>query len=129
MLADLALNYTTCTCCLSMNNYIDTLLVKYNHPRPKKRHLSPYKATPITFGTTAQYTPDPDTSPLLDDPGIKHIQGIIGALLYYARVVHNILHALSEIGSKQAAATASTNEKVTQLLDYGLSQFIVKLFM
>ena len=51
---DLAWNYTMRTCRLSMNNYIDTLLVKYNHPHPKKPCLLPYKAIPITYGATTQ---------------------------------------------------------------------------
>eukprot|EP00804_Cyclotella_cryptica_P025032 CCRYP_015948-RA/>CCRYP_015948-RA protein AED:0.28 eAED:0.33 QI:0/0/0/0.75/1/1/4/0/587 len=68
---------------------------------------------------SSMYTPDKDTSDLLDDNGIKRIQGIVGALLYYARAVDNkLLYTLSDIGSDQAAATTRTNQKVHQLLDY-----------
>ncbi len=62
---------------------------------------------------------DTDTSAPLDDAGVKRIQGIIGALLYYARAVDNkLLATLSAISSQQAHATANTAKAVHQLLDY-----------
>ncbi len=116
---NLAWNYTKRTCRLTMEEYIATVLIKYDHPMPKKRQLSPSKAAKIIYGAKTQFTPDEDTSALLDDNGIKRIQGIVGALLYYARAVDNkLLYTLSDIGSEQAAATTRTNQKVHQLLDY-----------
>ena len=116
---NLVWNYKKRTCRLTMDEYIATVLLKYNHPIPKKRQLSPSKAAPINFGAKTQFTPDEDTSDLLDDDGIKRVQGIVGALLYYARAVDNkLLYTLSDIGSEQAAATTRTNQKVHQLLDY-----------
>jgi hypothetical protein len=113
-------NYTARTCWLSMEdyNYIDTVLTKYNHQRPKKPVLSPFKAAPISYGAKVQYTDDEDSPPPLNDAGVKRVQGILGALLYYARAVDNkLLHALSEIGTQQAA-TEATNKRVNHLLDY-----------
>eukprot|EP00804_Cyclotella_cryptica_P019534 CCRYP_014300-RA/>CCRYP_014300-RA protein AED:0.25 eAED:0.24 QI:0/0/0/0.8/0.25/0/5/0/514 len=108
---NLAWNYSNRTCRLSMEDYIDT--------RPKQPVLSPYKAAPILYGAKVQYTDEADTSPALDVLGIKCIQGIVGALLYYARAVDNkLLHALSEIGTQQAAATDATNTRLNHLLDY-----------
>ena len=50
-----------------------------------------------------------DTSPCLDDKGIRRVQGIVGALLYVGRSASNkILVVLSTIGAKQAAATVET---------------------
>eukprot|EP00804_Cyclotella_cryptica_P000723 CCRYP_001011-RA/>CCRYP_001011-RA protein AED:0.46 eAED:0.46 QI:0/-1/0/1/-1/1/1/0/79 len=72
-----------------MKEYIATLLFKYNHPLPKKRQLSPFRATPIVYGAKTQFSIDPDVSPPLSAEGIKCIQGIVGALLYYARAVDN----------------------------------------
>eukprot|EP00804_Cyclotella_cryptica_P010308 CCRYP_012223-RA/>CCRYP_012223-RA protein AED:0.11 eAED:0.15 QI:0/0/0/1/0/0.5/2/0/935 len=116
---NLVWNYKKRTCRLTMDAYIATVLLKYNHPIPKKRQLSPSKAAPINFGAKTQFTPDEDTSDLLDNDGIKRVQGIVGALLYYARAVDNkLLYTLSDIGSEQAAATTRTNQKVHQLLDY-----------
>jgi hypothetical protein len=116
---NLGWNYTVCTCRLSMEDYVDTVLTKYNHQRPKKPILSPYKAVPISYGAKVQYTDDEDTTSPLNDAGVKRVQGIVGALLYYAGAVDNkLLHALSEIGTQQAAATEATNKRVNHLLDY-----------
>eukprot|EP00804_Cyclotella_cryptica_P019055 CCRYP_014459-RA/>CCRYP_014459-RA protein AED:0.69 eAED:0.20 QI:0/0/0/0.5/1/1/2/0/510 len=66
-----------------------------------------------------QFSPDPDNSPLLPTEGIKHVQDIVGALLFYAHAINNkLLHALSDIGTKQASTTGHTNDKINQLLDY-----------
>eukprot|EP00804_Cyclotella_cryptica_P009897 CCRYP_014166-RA/>CCRYP_014166-RA protein AED:0.44 eAED:0.44 QI:0/-1/0/1/-1/1/1/0/170 len=81
---NLAWNYSNRTCRLSMEDYIDAVLTKYIHQRPKRPVLSPYKAAPIIYGAKIQYTDEADTSPALDILGIKRIQGIVGALLYYA---------------------------------------------
>ena len=60
-----------------------------------------------------------DTSPKLNNEGIKRIQAIVGALLYYARAVHNILLVgMSAIGDQQAAATEQTAVDIDQILDY-----------
>eukprot|EP00804_Cyclotella_cryptica_P028661 CCRYP_008183-RA/>CCRYP_008183-RA protein AED:0.20 eAED:0.05 QI:0/0/0/0.66/1/1/6/0/1274 len=116
---NLAWNYSTRTCRLSMEDYINTVLTKYNHQRPKQPVLSPYKSAPIIYGTKVQYTDEADTSPALGVLGIKRIQGIVGTLLYYARAVDNkLLHALSEICTQQATATDATNSQLNHLLDY-----------
>jgi hypothetical protein len=86
------------------------VLTKYNHPRPKKPVFSPYKAAPINYGAKVQYSDDTNNSAPLNEAGIRRVQGIVGALLYYACAVDNkLLHALSKIGTQQAAATESTN--------------------
>ena len=36
-------NHSKCTCRTSMPGYINNVHVKYNHPMPTKRQLSPYK--------------------------------------------------------------------------------------
>ena len=59
------------------------------------------------------------TSPLLNDKGIKIIQGIVRALLYVGRSVNNkLLVALIAIGAKQAASTEDTSSAIEQLLYY-----------
>lgn len=102
-----------------MTNYIDTLLIKYKHQRPKKPQHSPHAHPEIIYGAKEQHVPDDDSSPLLDDAGIKRVQGIVGSLLYYARAVDNkLLATLSAISSQQARATQNTAKAVNQLLDY-----------
>lgn len=92
-----------------MNKYIDTLLLKYNHPKPRKLQHAPHKHRNIIYGTKEQLLPDENTSPPLDKAGIKQIQGIVGFLLYYARAVDNkLLVTLSTISSQQTTATQNT---------------------
>ena len=73
----------------------------------------------MIYGAKEQLAPEDDTTPPLDSQDTKHNQGIVGALLYYARAVDNkLLVGLSAIGSQQAATTQRTNEATDQILDY-----------
>ena len=114
-----ASKHTERTCRLSMDGYIDKLLIKYNRTRPRKPQLSPHCHREIVYWATKQLTPVEDTSPALDAAGIKCVQSIVGALLYYARAVDKkMLVALSTIGGQQEAAIEKTNKSINQLLDY-----------
>ena len=107
------------SCRLAMNNYIGDILLREGWSHPKRPQHSPHKHRPIVYGAKGQYVPPEDTSTPLDKAGVKRVQRIVGALLYYARAVDNkLLVALSAIGSQQAAATENTNTAVAQLLDY-----------
>jgi hypothetical protein len=102
------------TCRLSMKKYIHNLLVKFEHPKPLKPQLSPYKHREIHYGAKVQKAMEDDTSAPLDAAGIKLVQGIVGALLYYARAVDNkLLVALNAIGTQQAAATEVTASAIS----------------
>jgi hypothetical protein len=102
-----------------METYIHDLLIKFGHTPPAKPQHAPRQCRPIIYGARQQFSPDDDTSAPLDDAGIKRVQGIVGALLYYAQAVSNkLLVALSKIGSQQAAATVNTNAAVNWLLDF-----------
>ena len=99
-------DYVGKRCHLSMPGYIENLLIKFKHPRPLKRRLSPYACLPISYGATSQLAPKADTSSLLDDDHKHRIQEIFGSLLYYARAVDNkLLVALSAIAARQAQST------------------------
>ena len=51
--------------------------------------------------------------------GIKRVQGIVGALLYHDRAVHNrLLVGLIAIGAQQASATEKTTVAIDQILDH-----------
>jgi hypothetical protein len=116
---DIAWDYTKRTCRLTMKDYINNLLIKYNHPKPRKPQHAPHAHREIVYGAKEQLLPEADTSPPLDDEGIKRIQGIVGSLLYYARAVDNkLLATLSTISTQQAKATKNTEKAVSQLLDY-----------
>eukprot|EP00804_Cyclotella_cryptica_P019121 CCRYP_019438-RA/>CCRYP_019438-RA protein AED:0.46 eAED:0.46 QI:0/-1/0/1/-1/1/1/0/111 len=102
-----------------MDTYISALLLKYNHPRPRKPQHAPLNYCKIIYGAKEHLLPDKDTRPLLEAAGIKRIQGIVGSLLYYPRAVDNkLLVALSTISLQQTAATQNTAAAVHQLLDY-----------
>ena len=102
-----------------MNGYVQGILYCYHLAPPKKTHLSYNKYTDISYGSTDQYAADADSISPLDELGIKRFQGIVGDLLYYARVVKNkLLVDISDIGAQQASATKRTLDDITQLLAY-----------
>ena len=106
------------TCRISVDGYIAKVLLKYGHPSPKKPQLSPHKHREVIYVTKEQLTPEDDTTPPLDSQGKKRVQGIVGALLYYAQSVDNkLLVGLSSIGLNQAAATQRTNDDINKILD------------
>ena len=73
----------------------------------------------MIYGAKEQLSTEDDTTPPLDSQGTKRVQGIVGALLYYAQAVEKeSLFGLSAIGSQQASATQRTNESINQILDH-----------
>ena len=107
------------SCRLSIKNYIRDLLLRVGHPSPAKPQLSPHKHRGITYGAKEQHTHTAPPSPKLDEKGVKHVQEVVGALLFYGRAVDNkLLVAINTIGIQQATATEATNKAVTTLLDY-----------
>jgi hypothetical protein len=78
-------DYANHRCRISMPGFIETLIIKFKHPRPTKKRLSPYKCLPISYGAKAhQLTPKADTSERFDKHRKRRIQEIVGLLLYYA---------------------------------------------
>ena len=85
----------------------------------KKPQYWPHKHRPIDYGDTHKIVQPTDTSPPLNEKGIKRVQVIVGDLLYVGRAVNNkLLVALSDIGAQQTAATKETADEIEQLLDY-----------
>ena len=113
-------DYIKRTCRLTMDGYIIDVRTRFNHPNPRKPQHSPHKHRRIIYGAKSQLiVDDVDSSPLLDAKGIKHVQSIVGCLLFYARAVDNkLLCTLSSIGTKQATATENTLAECNILLDY-----------
>ncbi len=73
----------------------------------------------LTRGANAQTPLEVNSSPVLNDKGIKQVQKIVGSILYYARGVDmTVLMALSAISVKQTKAMVKTMGKCIQLLDY-----------
>jgi hypothetical protein len=112
-------DYAGQCCRISMEGYIETLLIKFKHPCPTKPRLSPYKCAPIAYGIKTQLAPETDLSELLNENHKQCIQEIIDSLLYYAHAVDNkLLVTLSAVAARQAKATVATKQAVNLLLDY-----------
>ena len=90
------------TVCLTMDNYIANLRVKFNHADPRKPQHSPNKRAPIIYCAKLQYAAEADDSSPLDKSGILRVQFIVDELLFYSRAVDNkLLVDLSKLGQKQ----------------------------
>jgi hypothetical protein len=112
-------DYVARTLDISMPGYIIKQLQKYKHACPPRPQHCPYSPEPKRYGSDAQRPLPEDTSPPLSKEDIKHVQRVIGSILYYARAVDlTVLMALSTIASEQAKGTESTMAKTKQLLDY-----------
>ena len=115
---DYAAKHVDRTCRLSINNYIANLLLKFGHKKPLKPQHAP-KHHEIAYGAKIQLAHGEPPNPPLNVEGVKHVQAIVGAGLFYGLAVDNkLLVALNTIGTQQATATDTTNKAVTQLLDY-----------
>jgi hypothetical protein len=112
-------DYVNQTVDILMPGYIKKKLQEYNHVLPGRMQACPYLPEPKKFGANAQTPLEVDSSPLLDEKGIKRVQKIVGSILYFARAVDMmVLMALSAIAVKQAKAMVKTMENCIQLLDY-----------
>ena len=102
-----------------MDDYIEKIRVKYNHPDSRKPQHYQYKHSPIIYGAKVQYAEEDDDIPFLDADDILRVKSIVGELLFYGNAVNNkLLVSLSKIGKQQAAATQATNDAIMKLLDY-----------
>ena len=104
---------------ISMPNYVQKKLIKFQHNKPTRPQYAPRKWLKLAYGKKLQYAPPPDDSELLAAEGITRIQSINGSFLYYGRAVYpTILTALNEIATQQAKPTIATDQKAKMLMDY-----------
>ena len=102
-----------------MPGYIKKALQRYKHEISARRQDAPYTAAPRIYGAAAQAPSKDDDSPEATKNKVKHIQQVMGTILYYARAVDiTVLMALSTIASEQATATKTTIKNMEQMLDY-----------
>ena len=102
-----------------MPEYVKKALTKLGHTPPTTPQNAPHRWVPITYGKKIQNAQIDDTTPLLPELEIRHIQRVVGSFLYYARAVDNTIHpALNSLGSKQAAPTQQTQNDANMLMDY-----------
>ncbi len=121
-------DYVGHTVNILMPGYIKMKLQEYKHIMPKKLQTCPYLPEPKKFGTEAQAPLPNNSTPKLNENGIKRVQKIVGSILYYARAVDmTVLIALSSIAVIQTKATEKTMARCTQLLDYLLGHVDAKV--
>jgi hypothetical protein len=112
-------NYKKKTVDISMPGYVKKKLQEYGHVMKFRIQTCLYQPEPKIFGTEAQTPLPSNTLPKLDSKGIKHVQEIVGSILYYAQAVDMmVLKALSSIAVEQMNATDKMMARCTQLLDY-----------
>jgi hypothetical protein len=112
-------DYTGRAVHVSMLDYVPEALARFQHKPPRTPQHQPYPHIKPTYGATAQYTKDVDTTPLLDKEGKKYIQEVIATFLYYARCVNStMLMTLGSLATQHAYPTTNTKKLVHQFLDY-----------
>jgi hypothetical protein len=95
----LAWDYARCHVNCSMPGYIATALKKYQHVMPTVPQNAPCNAAAIQYSTKVQRV-ETNTSAPLSKRKIKHVQDIVGTLLYYARAINpTLLAALNAIAT------------------------------
>ena len=112
-------DYTNRTVDLSIPGYIERALQRFQHPTPPCPEHAPHAWQKPIYGATTQYAPDPDNAPALDAADTKHLQEVLGTLLFYARAVDStMLPAIGTLASQQAHGTKATLQALAQLLNY-----------
>ena len=64
-----------------MDSYIANLLLKYVHKAPAKHQLYLHRHRELKYGSKEQLVAEEDTSPKLNNEGIKCVKAIVGVLL------------------------------------------------
>jgi hypothetical protein len=106
-----------------MPGYLDKVFLKFKHVAPSKKQNSPHPHAIPQYGAKTQYAESQDEAPLLNKEDTKHVQAVMGTLLYYVLAVDSIiLTALSSLATTQAKPMQKSMEKVKQMLDYCASQ-------
>ena len=114
-------NYDQSFVDVSMPGYVTKAITRLNHVPGKIPQFSPHAHVPFQYLAKGaqQLTPTHDSSPLLSPKDRRHIQSIVGSLLYYGRCIdYTILPALNDIAREQAKPTERTLEKAKRVLDY-----------
>ena len=102
-----------------MPKYLQTALLKFQHPAPKRPQHAPHSWAKPTYGAHVQYAQEDDSSPFLPAKTINLLQQIMVTLLYYSIAVDPImLTALGSIAAQQSKGTEKTYADTLWLLNY-----------
>ena len=112
-------DYVARTCDVSMPGYIERALQRFQHLAPLKPEHAPHPWQQPNYGTKTQFVLPPDTTTALDAADKLRILEVLGTLLFYARAIDStLLTAIGELATEQSVGTATTMEKLAQLLNY-----------
>ena len=104
---------------LSLPGFIEKLLIRFKHTRPKQPQDSPHPAPPTKFTRITPAPPPPDEAPRLDEKGVRRIQQICGSVLWYMRACDiTTTKGLNSIRRMQSKATEVTRLWTNWMLDY-----------
>jgi hypothetical protein len=100
-----------------MPGYLDKVFLKVKHVAPSKKQNPPHPHILPQYGAKIQYVEYQDESSLLNKEDTKHVQAVMGTLLYYARAVNStILTALSSLATEPNAKSNRENKTTVRLL-------------
>ena len=74
-----------------MPGYMSKIIHRFVHPTPKRPEHQPHQQVQPQYGTKVHFTEPEDKTPLIQPKDITKLQQIMGAMLYYARVVDGTL--------------------------------------
>ena len=125
----IAIDYDKRICSMSIPGYIAKVIIQFRplldaamskyKLKSTTQAASPSIYSPPTFGNKGPQFSIIDTSDTLDAPTVTLIQGIIGAILFYALAVEpTVITAVCDLASEQARPTAQLLTKVDRLLSY-----------
>ena len=104
---------------ISMPEYVERALQKFQHPLPKKNQHAPHAWQPPTYGQKVQYCNKDNSTAPLPMPAKKRSQKIVSTFLYYALALDfTMLVALSSISQQTNAPTEYTMSEIVWFLDY-----------
>ena len=89
---------------ISMPKYVLKMVQKLEHPSSAKNRHVPHRWVNKTYEKKVHLIPTTDTSELLTQEEVTHIQCIVESFIYYTRAVDNtILTTVNEIAATQAS--------------------------
>ena len=111
----------------SMPGHLEKNLKRFNVILKRPTYTPGGYIAPV-YGSKAQQMVAIDDSPPLNLAQKKTIQEIIGAFLYYARVIDcTMLKKITELGSLQATATEQVSRQVDAFLQYAATYPVTKI--
>ena len=112
-------DYQARTVIISMPGYVERASQRFQHTAATRAEHSPHVWNQPQYGAKIQYSEEPDTTPLLDATNARHVQEVLGTLLFYARAVDiTMLKAIGTLATQQSKPTETTMKGIVKLLNY-----------